>query len=273
MPDKVLNFWVLNQEDVIKIHEALIEHFNEIGEPIFPPGVKDYNLLSSAVSRQTVGDSSQLKYSNPRHNAVSLMYGLCMNHPFHNGNKRTALVSYLAHLNTNGFIFDKGIQHKDLYRKILDLASHKICPNNTKKITSDNEINELYKWTTRITRKATNDNHPITFRKLNKILSHYGFYFENYDKGFVSIYKDEEIKENGFLGLIKKEVKRKSRIAQIVYRGDGRIVEPNTIKMIRQKCGLIEKYGVDSHAFYNLETATDWLISGYSNILKKLSNK
>ncbi|MDQ7774264.1 MAG: Fic family protein [Elusimicrobiales bacterium] len=274
MPERVSNINVLTLEDVLKIHEALVRHFDEVGNPICPPGARDINILASAVSRQTVGTSDWLKYAEPRYNAVSLMYGLCMNHPFHNGNKRTALVAFLAHLNANGYVFKSGVHHKDLYHKILELAAHRISIKiDHGRHQVEEELSELLKWAASITRRATSVNHPITFRKLKQILTVHGFYFDNFTGGFVDINKDTTVIESGFLGFRKKEVKRKSKITQIVYRGDGMTVEPSTIKMIRRQCGLTEDHGVDSQAFYNLETATDWLISGYSNILKKLANK
>src|SRR5215472_1749929 len=92
---------ILNVAEVEAIHHALVRHFQESGDPITPAGVKDRALLESAVSRQVVGSTDNLKYREPRANAATLLYGLCMNHAFHNGNKRTALVGCLEHLDGN----------------------------------------------------------------------------------------------------------------------------------------------------------------------------
>ena len=47
------------------------------------------HLLESAIARQDAGFAGQLKYPTAVVNAATLGYGLCLNHPFHNGNKRT----------------------------------------------------------------------------------------------------------------------------------------------------------------------------------------
>ena len=93
----------LSAEDVLQIHEILVADFQESGDPISPPGVRSVSLLQSAVGRQTTGIGSVLKYPDPIFNAATLLYGLCNDHPFHNGNKRTALVAALVHLDRNKF--------------------------------------------------------------------------------------------------------------------------------------------------------------------------
>ena len=61
-------------------------------EPVFP------DRLSSAVARQHLGFRGVSKYTTEAEVAATLFYGLCMNHCFENGNKRTALVSMLVFL-------------------------------------------------------------------------------------------------------------------------------------------------------------------------------
>lgn len=83
----------LTVDDVTKIHELLVAEFSSSNNPIFPPGIKNEDMLASAVSRQAVGFDSFSKYSTPIQSAATLTFGLCCNHPFHNGNKRAALVA------------------------------------------------------------------------------------------------------------------------------------------------------------------------------------
>src|SRR5438105_4615900 len=80
-------------------------------------------LLESAVGRQWVGFGDRLKYPNPVENAATLAYGLCCDHAFHNGNKRTALVAMLVHLDRNKWsLFEVG--QNALYALIIDVAEH-----------------------------------------------------------------------------------------------------------------------------------------------------
>ena len=100
--DFALVLQTLTTEDVLLIHEALAADFAAADDPIAPAGVRDMGLLESAIGRQFAGSVTSLKYPAPIENAATVMYGICSNHPFHNGNKRTALVSLLSHLDKNG---------------------------------------------------------------------------------------------------------------------------------------------------------------------------
>ena len=55
----------LSVEEVVHIHEVLVEEFSENEDPIFPSGVRSDHLLESAVSRQWTGLGNILKYSTP----------------------------------------------------------------------------------------------------------------------------------------------------------------------------------------------------------------
>ena len=79
----------LSSHDVLSIHEVLTADFAAAADPISPSGVKSMELLESAVGRQHAGFHDRLKYDTPVSNAAALTYGICLNHPFHNGNKRT----------------------------------------------------------------------------------------------------------------------------------------------------------------------------------------
>ena len=113
----------LTIEEVLRIHHRLVEDFAASDDPISPSGVRSDNLLASAVSRQDTSLGDQLKYPDPISNAATLLYGICCDHPFHNGNKRTALVSMLAHLDKNKRTLF-GTKRNDLYSMVLEVAGH-----------------------------------------------------------------------------------------------------------------------------------------------------
>ena len=104
----------LSASEVLAIHDVLAADFAAADDPISPAGVKSMNLLESAVSRQFTGYEGRLKYDTPILNAASLTYGICSNHPFHNGNKRTSLVAMLCHLDRNDLTFEDGLAHDEL---------------------------------------------------------------------------------------------------------------------------------------------------------------
>jgi death-on-curing protein len=112
----------LNKSDVMRIHIRLVEDFAQSGDPISPPGVQSEALLESAIGRQHVSLGNVLKYSTIHENAATLLYGLCCDHPFYNGNKRTALVAMLAHLDKNKrSLF--GVPQKELFDMIIAVAN------------------------------------------------------------------------------------------------------------------------------------------------------
>lgn len=92
----------LETADVLRIHEGREEFFAGDGDPIVPAGVRDANLLHSACGRPRTAFGDQEKYEAVAAKAAALFHSLVMNHPFHNGNKRTALVAAVVFLGHNG---------------------------------------------------------------------------------------------------------------------------------------------------------------------------
>lgn len=74
----------LDIEEVYRIHEAII---NRAGTKA---GVRDFSLLHSAVERCKATFNGQPLYPTIFSMAAALLQSLCMNHPFTDGNKRTA---------------------------------------------------------------------------------------------------------------------------------------------------------------------------------------
>ena len=86
----------LSPEQVLFIHSRLID---ETGGA---HGVRDLGLLQSAVSRPKAAFGSEDLYPDIFHKAAALMESLIKNHPFIDGNKRTAITSAGIFLQSNG---------------------------------------------------------------------------------------------------------------------------------------------------------------------------
>lgn len=104
---------------------ALAIHERQLAEHGGSVGVRDEMLLESALGRP-----QQLHaYGDPLPDladlAASLAYGLARNHPFVDGNKRTAHVCYRVFLALNGAKFDAGDEEK--YVATLSLAEGKLA--------------------------------------------------------------------------------------------------------------------------------------------------
>lgn len=85
----------ISEQDVLTVYDILVCFFADDGDPISPAGLRDYNLLSSAVHRPQTSLGDKFKYNTIDEKASALLHSLIKSHPFHNGNKRTALISCL----------------------------------------------------------------------------------------------------------------------------------------------------------------------------------
>jgi len=79
-------------QEVLAAHFLIIDYFAEKKYGIGGVGPRDLDLLHSALSRQFTGYGGAKKWSGLYENCATLMFGLIMNHPFHDANKRTAFL-------------------------------------------------------------------------------------------------------------------------------------------------------------------------------------
>jgi death-on-curing protein len=86
----------LTLEEVLLLHARLIQRTGGSG------GVLDMGLLESAMARPRATFEGKDLYPSVWHKAAALMHSLIMNHPFVDGNKRTALTATGLLLALNG---------------------------------------------------------------------------------------------------------------------------------------------------------------------------
>jgi death-on-curing protein len=103
----------------VVLSSVLAMHREQIAEHGGTDGVRDSGLLESALARPqnllAYGESVDVASL-----AASYAYGIAKNHPFLDGNKRTALVVAITFLNLNGYDFDA--QPPETYSRFLGLA-------------------------------------------------------------------------------------------------------------------------------------------------------
>ncbi len=87
----------LSTKEIIKINAKVILRYSP-GEMI---GIKDANALDMAVKQPSQAVFNQELYPEVYEKAAILAINLAKKHPFHNGNKRTALVAMLLFLQLN----------------------------------------------------------------------------------------------------------------------------------------------------------------------------
>ena len=94
-------------------------------------GIRDETLLESAVAAPQASMMGQPLISDPLEIAAAYLFYICRNHPFVDGNKRTALAASLVFLEENGFLPNKKLPINDWEKFVLDVASSKITRDET----------------------------------------------------------------------------------------------------------------------------------------------
>lgn len=121
MPE--LRFVHLDVESVLAIHaEVLAAHGGG-------SGIRSRALLESAIAAPQATSGGVPLLADATEMAAAYLFYLCSNHPFVDGNKRTALASCLVFLQVNGLLSDPGMPGKridDWERLVLDVASSAI---------------------------------------------------------------------------------------------------------------------------------------------------
>lgn len=102
-------------QDIHELHTQLEDVF------VLSSGVRDENLLDSAVNTPFQTFMGNDLYPSIYDKAVQLCYGIANNHPFTDGNKRTALHSMYVYLIINGF--DIAASQQEVENLIINVAA------------------------------------------------------------------------------------------------------------------------------------------------------
>ncbi|MCA9408276.1 MAG: type II toxin-antitoxin system death-on-curing family toxin [Candidatus Omnitrophica bacterium] len=98
----------LTLAEILEIHKNQIELYGGTAE------VRDLGLLQSAISQPQMTFQNKYLHNDIYLQAAAYAFHISQNHPFADGNKRTALASALVFLELNG------ISLKDPKQKLLD---------------------------------------------------------------------------------------------------------------------------------------------------------
>lgn len=104
----------LSKEQILMLHSQLIEEYSG------SDGVRDYNLLDSALENPFQSFGGEELYPTLQAKAARLGYGLIKNHCMIDGNKRIGTHAMLVFLAINGIELD--YTQKELYETILAIA-------------------------------------------------------------------------------------------------------------------------------------------------------
>ena len=90
--------------------------------PDEPIGVKDPNLLDSAINGPKQSAFGKDAYPTIFEKAAALFESIAKNHAFHNANKRTALASLIVFLKINHYQWTMGIEEEQDFT--VDVVNH-----------------------------------------------------------------------------------------------------------------------------------------------------
>jgi death-on-curing family protein len=254
----------LTLEEVLQIHNQLEMEFAAAADPILPAGVRDAALLDSAVHRAQTSLGGQRKYDTAEGVSAALLHSLIHNHPFFNGNKRTALVAALVSLDRNNILLTSS-EHA-LFRYVLKVAQHGIVPKHWS-MRADREVMEIADWIYKNSRAIEKGERSIKWRELRKILTRLGCSIEGpYSGNKMKIRRTDPRKR-----LLRLKSNREL-IAHARCGGDGREVGQDHLHHIRDELKLDDQHGYDSACFYGTDPREpDEFISEYRNILRRLA--
>jgi death-on-curing protein len=89
-------------------------------------GIRDETLLESAVAAPQATMMGQALLNEPVEIAAAYLFYLCRNHPFIDGNKRTALAAGLVFLKQNELLPSQRLPVEEWEKFVLDVASSKL---------------------------------------------------------------------------------------------------------------------------------------------------
>jgi death-on-curing protein len=94
-------------------------------------GLRDEALLESAVAAPQATMMGTPLFSDPVEVAAAYLFYLCSNHPFVDGNKRTALATCLVFLSENGLLLDEKLDADAWEALTLGVASSELDREQT----------------------------------------------------------------------------------------------------------------------------------------------
>lgn len=88
----------------LTLDEAMLIHAESMAKFGGSQGLRDVHLLQSAMAMPASGFGGDYLHEFPHGMAAAYLFHVAANHPFIDGNKRTALMCALMFLDVNGYV-------------------------------------------------------------------------------------------------------------------------------------------------------------------------
>jgi death-on-curing protein len=113
----------LSVDVVRQIHDEALKEFGGLH------GIRDENLLASAVLAPQSSFGGKSPFSDIIDVAAAYLFYICCNHPFLDGNKRTAMMAAIVFLRVNGI--EPAPDSERWEKLMLDVGASKIDRDET----------------------------------------------------------------------------------------------------------------------------------------------
>jgi len=264
----------LTVRDVLRAHFLIADFFAREGEGIGGFGPKDINMLVSAIGRQNVSFGGKEKWPSVHEKAATLLYGMVMNHPFHDANKRTAFLSTVHYLYVHGF--QTTVTEKEFEDMTVLVASNGLDKfRRYKKMerdgSGDPEVHFLAHFLRKSTRKIDKKQYIISYRDLERILKRYEVFLENPKNNSIDVMRWETVTTT--TGILRKKIKTKEirRVCSLGFPGWSKQVLQGRLAHIRKELNLTSADGIDSQSFYHDVDDMSGLLTKYQGALRRLA--
>lgn len=245
---------LINISDVLQAHYILADYFTDATADAETErmlvGVKNGDLLSSAICRQISSFEGHNKYNDKYEICATLFFGLVKNHAFHDGNKRTALLTLLNQLQLYSLY-----PSADIYafeKLVLSVASNeldKMYPAVWKKFNEpamsmdDQSVKTIaYLLRRMVKNKNTSYHCDISMRIFIQTLQNKGVDCERIG----SKYKLTRIVSHGF--------PQKKYTYTIKFYGETRVVEAGMASDTLRKLHFLDEYATYNDFFNGTES-------------------
>ncbi len=262
---------ILSEREVFDAHFVLADFFIATGEMV-RFGILNYDMLSSAVARQSVGFGNYSKWNDAYSQVSTLVFGLDKDHAFNDGNKRTALLCMLIALHRLKRRLT--CRKKELETLLIRIAANEM--NNykdfkkfVKKHGEDATVMYTANFLRKNSRALDNTFRTLTYEEFNRKLKSHGVWLDNPQGAFIDVF--QQVTEKKWLGL--KQENKKVRKLQIGFPGWKRQINPKAVRSVLKETGLTTENGIDLKSFYEGTEPEYKLIDEYFVILKRLKDK
>lgn len=244
------------------------------GEGVGGIGPKDIGLLQSALARPHTSFDGRVKWRTVHEKAATLLYGLIKNHPFHDANKRTALLSTVHYLYSNGYSYlATPDELEDLTVLVADNGLSKFPRfRDLERESSDPEI-EYLAWHFRTKTHLTDRRqYMITYRELEKILKKYDVLMENPNNNQIDIVQWQTVEvPRRSIFFSRPTTQEVRRVCTLGFPGWSKVVGKGRLKHVRDQLGLNPENGVDAQSFFNGVDDMRVLLDLYEGALRRLA--